>query len=64
MRPPRTGRRTHLEDATVRSVCHRVIDEQDEGSIMTKWDELISRDMTTEWTRIACSGRKFQMASA
>ena len=27
----------------MRSVCHRVLDEQDEGSIMTKWDELISR---------------------
>lgn len=44
VRPPRTGKRTHLEDATVRSVCHRVVDEQDEGSIMTKWDELISRN--------------------
>jgi hypothetical protein len=30
------GKRAHLEDATMGSACHHVIDKQDEESIMTK----------------------------
>ena len=59
VRSSRIGKRTHLEDATMRSACHRVIVEQDEGNI-TKGTSFY-RGMTTEWMGMACSGRKFRM---
>jgi hypothetical protein len=55
------GKRTHLEDATMRSACHRVIVKQDEGNIAKRMG--FYRGMTTEWMGMACSGRKFRMES-
>ena len=43
MRPARISKRAHLEDATMRSGCHWMIVKQDEGNIMRKKDELLTR---------------------